>query len=79
MKSPAPPTWLRIVLPCWLCLPWFLPAAAPGVTKPGTHATNALIETVDIYPTLAELAGLPATPTPPTLNSTITKPIRSKR
>jgi iduronate 2-sulfatase len=31
---------------------------APGVTKPGTR-TGALVETVDIYPTLSELAGLP--------------------
>ncbi|WP_353565274.1 sulfatase [Haloferula sargassicola] len=31
---------------------------APGVTKPGT-TTEALAQTVDIYPTLAALAGLP--------------------
>ena len=33
--------------------------AAPGITKPGS-STQQLAETVDVFPTLAELAGLPA-------------------
>lgn len=33
--------------------------AAPGAGRPGSHAA-ALVETVDIYPTLCELANLPA-------------------
>lgn len=32
---------------------------APGVTRPGSR-TRALVESVDLFPTLAELAGLPA-------------------
>ncbi len=36
---------------------------APGVTTPGSQ-TQALVESVDIYPTLTELSGLP-TPTGP--------------
>lgn len=33
--------------------------AAPGVTKPDS-SSDALIETVDLFPTIADLAGLPA-------------------
>lgn len=36
---------------------------APGVTTPGS-SSEALVETVDIYPTVAALAGLPAPPGP---------------
>jgi iduronate 2-sulfatase len=38
--------------------------AAPGVGKPGSRARNALVASVDLYPTLAELAGLPAPKVP---------------
>ncbi len=41
--------------------------AAPGVTNPGTR-TGTLTETVDMYPTLCELAGLPKPNPPQTLD-----------
>ncbi len=40
---------------------------APGVTSPGTR-TRALFETVDLYPTLVALAGLPSPATKPALD-----------
>lgn len=40
---------------------------APGVTRPGTRAAG-LIETVDLYPTLRELAGLADQPLPQPLD-----------
>lgn len=36
--------------------------SAPGMKHPGSH-TDALVEFVDIYPSLGELAGLPVPPT----------------
>jgi iduronate 2-sulfatase len=41
--------------------------AAPGITRPGSR-TDALIETIDLYPTLSELAGLPLPAAPARLD-----------
>ncbi|AKC83659.1 iduronate sulfatase [Verrucomicrobia bacterium IMCC26134] len=45
--------------------------SAPGMKTPGTR-TKALVEFVDIYPTLADLAGIPA---PAYLDGTSAKPL----
>lgn len=47
---------------------------APGVTKPGS-STGQLTETVDLYPTLAELAGLPKPKVPQPLDGTSVVPV----
>ncbi len=47
---------------------------APGVTKPGTH-TRQLAETVDLFPTLTELAGLPAPKVPQPLDGESLVPV----
>jgi iduronate 2-sulfatase len=49
--------------------------AAPGVTRPGTRASRAFAETVDLYPTLVELAGLPALNVPQVLEGTSLVPV----
>ena len=46
----------------------------PGVTRPGT-ATRQLTESVDIFPTLAELAGLPAPSGPPSVDGVSMVPV----
>ena len=47
---------------------------APGVTKPGS-LTQAFVETVDIYPTLAELAGLDTPKGPQPINGKSLVPV----
>lgn len=48
--------------------------AAPGVTKPGSHTTS-LAQSVDLYPTLVELNGLPAPQTSPSLEGKSLVPV----
>jgi iduronate 2-sulfatase len=48
--------------------------SAPGVGRPGTR-TRALAETVDLYPTLCELAGLPAAKNPQPLEGSSLVPV----
>lgn len=47
---------------------------APGVTRPGTR-TAAMTETIDLYPTLAALARLPAPQVPQTLDGRSLVPV----
>ncbi|MBK1877699.1 sulfatase [Pelagicoccus mobilis] len=47
---------------------------APGIANPGT-STKAFAETVDIYPTLTELAGLPAPEVPQGLDGASLVPV----
>lgn len=48
--------------------------AAPGSVRKGSR-TSALVETVDLYPTLAELANLPVPKVPQTLDGTSLVPV----
>ncbi|MES2466959.1 MAG: sulfatase-like hydrolase/transferase [Verrucomicrobiota bacterium] len=48
--------------------------AAPGISQAGTHSP-AMVETVDLFPTLLELAGLPAPAGPLKLEGTSLVPV----
>ena len=48
--------------------------AAPGVTRPGS-STKQLAESVDLFPTLAELAGLPAPTVPQPIDGVSLVPV----
>ena len=52
--------------------------AAPGVAKPGSR-TAALVETVDLFPTLRELAGFSATSVPQPLDGTSFVPLLKRK
>jgi iduronate 2-sulfatase len=52
--------------------------AAPGIAKPGTRS-DALIETVDIFPTLRELAGLKTVSVNQPLDGTSLVPLLKRR
>lgn len=51
---------------------------APGVTKAGTRS-DALVESVDLYPTLCRLAGLPSPNVPQQLDGVSLLPILQRR
>jgi iduronate 2-sulfatase len=48
--------------------------AAPGVTQPGS-STQALVESVDLFPTLCDLAGLPAPDGPQPIDGQSLRPM----
>jgi iduronate 2-sulfatase len=52
--------------------------AAPDITKPGSRS-KALVETVDLYPTLCQLAALPAPNVPQTLDGNSLVPILQRK
>jgi iduronate 2-sulfatase len=51
---------------------------APGVTKARSHS-DALVESVDLYPTLCQLAGLPAPQVPQQLDGVSLEPLLRRK